>query len=193
MRDSDRALRQFTHCLMIFPDRDDLQRDDILVPDDELDLAASALLTNGWITSTSPLPTSREGLRSGWQVVAKFGRQLRHPDKYNTETIEMLLLPTTFVGLDSNPALISPDFTLTMDNIWCPSAHLLAVTIVRTCILRTPQNSAFSSRLNSWHSYFYQYAGFTTRSMDAEDDEVRDWWHSRAQMMFGTDWQRLSL
>ena len=45
-----------------------LQRDDTLIPDDDLDLAVSTLLVNGWITSTGPLPTSREGWRSGRQV-----------------------------------------------------------------------------------------------------------------------------
>lgn len=161
-----------------------MQRDDILVPDDKLDLAASALQDSGWIASTSPLPTPREW-QPGWEIVAQAGRRFRHPAKYNSPTVELLILPTTFVGLDPNPVLDPASYIRTMDNTWCPSAHLLAVTIVRTAILRASKGTMFGLLMDAWASYFYTYVDFNQNSMDAEEYEVRNWWHSQAEFMFG--------
>jgi hypothetical protein len=149
-----------------------LQRDDVLVPDDKLNLAASALLDSGWIASTNPLPTQRYW-QSGWKVVGQAGRTFQHPAKYDCSLELLIILPIIFVGLDPNPVLDSPSFARTMDNIWYPSAQLLAVTIVRTAIRRASKGTVFYDLMASWAAYFYAYVAFNRNSMDDEDDEVR--------------------
>jgi len=84
----------------------------MLVPDDKLDLAASAL---PWIAFTSPLPAPH-AWQSGWEVVAKVGRRFRHPAKYNPRTIELLILPPlslvlTPIRSSAHPHLFPPRTT----------------------------------------------------------------------------------
>jgi hypothetical protein len=68
--------------------------------------------------------------RKGWEIVADACRRFHYPSSLSEPfRHELLILPSTFVGLEAFPDLDSSKFTKIADNLYCPSAHLLAKTI----------------------------------------------------------------
>ena len=140
-----------------------------------LDCAASALQAKGWTVSTGSLPIADAGFwREGWQVVADACRRFHYPSSTNARTHELLILPSTFVGLDLSPDLNSPEFTKIADAVYCPSPHLLAKTIA-TVHIRHPKSS-LGRLMTAWCSYFYTYIGFGHNSLDDAEPEVKNYW-----------------
>jgi len=140
-----------------------------------LDCAASALLAKGWTISTGPLPIAEAGFwGQGWQVIADACRRFHYPPSTDACTHELLILPSTFVGLSPCPDLNSTEFTKIIDNVYCPSAHLLAKTIA-TVHLRYPKSN-LARLMSVWCSYFYAYVGFRHNSLDDSEPEVKKYW-----------------
>jgi hypothetical protein len=113
------------------------QRDDIAVPSDLLDDATAALLANGWTFSPTklPLPHTPDRCRSGWDIVGKYSRLLRYPASFGTRPHELLVLPSCFIGLEHEPLDDNTKFFRFGQNIYCPSAYLMATSVARTHIL----------------------------------------------------------
>lgn len=142
-----------------------------------LDNAASVLQSNGWSVSTGPLPIAHAGFwGSGWDDVADACRRFHYPASSNAGPHELLILPTTFVGLDSVLDLDTAQFTKVTDNIYCPSAHLLAKTIVTVAIRCPSKISQLAFLMRAWISYFFKYLGFHLNSLDDAECEVKEYW-----------------
>ncbi|KDQ61664.1 hypothetical protein JAAARDRAFT_705279 [Jaapia argillacea MUCL 33604] len=114
----------------------------------------------------------------GWEPVDAACRRFLYPESLpgGYREHELLILPTSFVGLGPDPSLDNPDIIRLVDNIYCPSARLLLITILRTLL---KNKDMFRSLLFAWASYFYCYAGFERSSLDGVDveHEVVDLWH----------------
>jgi hypothetical protein len=141
-----------------------------------LECAASVLQANGWVISTGPLPIADAGFwGEGWEVVADVCRRFHYPSSFNAHKHELLILPSTFVGMDLSPDLNSPGFTKVADNVYCPSARLLAKTIA-TVYVRSPKTTDLAILMSAWGSYFYSYCGFRRDALDDAEPEVKAFW-----------------
>ncbi|KDQ54549.1 hypothetical protein JAAARDRAFT_111927, partial [Jaapia argillacea MUCL 33604] len=113
----------------------------------------------------------------GWEPVDAASRRFFYPKSLpgKVRERELLILPTSFVGLGPNPTLDLPDFTHLADNMYCPSSHLLLITFLRTAVR---YDDRLRGTLLAWVSYFYCYAGFKRSSLDDVDveQEVLDLW-----------------
>jgi hypothetical protein len=159
------------------------QRDDIVVPSDLLDDAAAALLTNGWRYSPTklPLPHTPDRCRSGWDIVAKYSRLFRYPASYGARSHELLVLLSCFVGLEHEPLSDNTKFSRFSQNIYCPSAHLMAISVARTHIRNSLKTTLFGTLMFSWASYFWRYSGFEVNELEGRaEGEVVDWWRRLA-------------
>jgi len=159
-------------------------RDDIVVPSDLLDDAAAALLANGWRVSPTklPLPHTPDRCRSGQDIVAKHSRLFRYPESYGTRPHELLVLPSRFVGLEHEPLHDSTKFSRFGDNIYCPSAHLMAISVARTHIRNSLKTTLFGTLMFAWASYFWRYSGFEVNELEGRAEaEVVDWWRRLAE------------
>ena len=101
------------------------------------------------------------------------GRCLSPVPSADALTHELLILPSTFVGLDPFPGLNSAEFTIT--STW-PSASLLAETFATVHVHHPNTNVA---RLMS--VYYISYVGFLHH--DAEPEVKKYWWHLVARCM----------
>ena len=151
-----------------------------------LDRAASALKVENWEVSTGPLPVAFAGFwGTGWDVVAKACRRFHFPPSvtnlWHIDPPELLILPTSFVGLGPSPSLDSKEYTLDESfgpGVSLPCSHLLAKSIARTCIRRAVKGTIFHSLLYSWASYFYLYCDFHAGSLDDDEQDVQEFWRS---------------
>lgn len=145
-------------------------------------LAADALRANGWTDSTGPLPMAKARFwRRGWEVVGAACRRFHHVGRgSDLFSRELLILPTSFVGLDPSPCLEGPEFLCLDDNTYSLSAKLMLTTIIRTILLH---RSAQGVRLlmGAWASYFYEYCGFNHSSLDDAEPEIREWWKANVE------------
>ncbi|KAL5533700.1 hypothetical protein ACEPAG_160 [Sanghuangporus baumii] len=162
-------------------------RVDVAIPDDMLTRTASALQAEGWIVPTGPLPRAIAGFwRSGWKEVAKTCLRFSFPPNVLTpdddgDDIELLIFPTSFVGLGPCLSLDSGEYTridLLGPNVYLPSSHLMAKSIARTYDRHGEKCTGFALLLRAWASYFYLYCDFHAESLDDAEQEVRDFWHS---------------
>jgi hypothetical protein len=113
---------------------------------------------------------------SGWNVVADACRRFHYPSSSTAAfKHELVILPSTFVGLDPIPDLDSAEFTKISDNVYCPSARLLAKTIA-TVHIRYPEATDLALLMSAWGSYFYAYCGFRHNSLDDAEPEVKKYW-----------------
>jgi len=159
-------------------------RDDIAVPSDLLDNAAAALLENGWRYSPTklPLPHTSDRCRSGWDIVAKYSRLFRYPASCGTRPHELFVLPSCFVGLEHEPLSDNIKFSRFGENIYCPSAHLMAISVARTHIRNSLKTTLFGTLMFAWASYFWRYSGFEVNELEGcAEAEVVDWWRRLAE------------
>ncbi|KAL5536015.1 hypothetical protein ACEPAF_4109 [Sanghuangporus sanghuang] len=146
--------------------------------------AASALEAEGWTVPTGPLPRAIAGFwGSGWKKVAKTCLRFSFPPNVlpPEDDIELLIFPTSFVGLGPCPSLDFEEYTR-MDslgpNVYLPSSHLMAKSIARTYDRHGEKSTGFALLLRSWASYFYLYCDFHAESLDDAEQEVRNFWRS---------------
>ncbi|EJD04954.1 uncharacterized protein FOMMEDRAFT_18646 [Fomitiporia mediterranea MF3/22] len=146
--------------------------------------AASAFETDGWEISTTPLPRALPGLwQTGWKVVAEACRRFHFPPSVNPRCydLELVILPTTFVGLGSSPSLDSEEYTKMESlgpNVYLPSSHLMARSIARTHISHAEKGTNFYFLLRAWAEYFYLYCNFHAGSLDDAEEDVQKFWRS---------------
>ena len=126
------------------------------MPDDKLDTVADTLKADGWVVSTGPLPIHYSFWQSGWEEIAAVSRRLFPPPSLPNR--ELLILPTSFVGLDktfSDSLSNSDAFIRLEDNLYYPQSHILLETIIWP-ILQGGRSSA-SVLFDAWASYFVDY------------------------------------
>ncbi|TDL20463.1 hypothetical protein BD410DRAFT_372826 [Rickenella mellea] len=122
-------------------------------------------------------PNPRGFWHRGWEVVGAASRRFQNPQKLiDRSTREVLILPSTFVGLGNNPSVESSDFTRSGENVYLPTAKLLAYTILHVR-LRPDTKGSFAGMMDSWASYFFACCNFDRTSLDGKDDDkARNHW-----------------
>jgi hypothetical protein len=166
-----------------------VQRTDILVPDDSLTHAASAFEAEGWTISTGPLPRAYAGFwQSGWDVFGKACRRFHCPPSIlpKTSEFELVILPTSFVGLGPRPSFGTEEYTQIESigpNVYAPTSHVMAESIAHTHIRHAKAGTNFSLMLRSWASYFYIYLDF--RALDYDEKDVQEFWRAINRTMAG--------
>jgi hypothetical protein len=109
--------------------------------------------------------------RSGWDIVAKYSRLFRYPASYGTRPHELLVLPSGFVGLEHEPLSDNAKFSCFSQNIYCPSAHLMAISVARTHVRNSLKTTLFGTLMFSWASNFWMYSGFEMNELEGRAEE----------------------
>jgi hypothetical protein len=147
-----------------------------------LDIATSLLFKQGYKTPSAKL-SGQWGI--GHKALADACSRLEYPDLYGVGSQELLVIPTSFVGLESNPTLTDPEISLVAENIYCLSANLLAISIIRVHI-RSGSSFSIKYLMDAWASYFYAYCGFHIDSLNDAEQNVQDEWRRiGSEMGFG--------
>jgi hypothetical protein len=144
----------------------------LFIPDQMLDTATSLLFKHGYKTPSAKLP-GQWGI--GHKALADACRRLEYPDSYGVSSQELLVIPTSFVGLESYMALSDPEISPIAVNTYCLSAHLLAISIIRVRV-HSGRSYSLKSLMDAWASYFYAYCGFHIDSLNDAEQEVQDEW-----------------
>ncbi|KAG6916219.1 hypothetical protein DXG01_007802 [Tephrocybe rancida] len=136
-------------------------RDDLVINDNDLDLATAALVSKGWREQSSTQPPSRAGFwLEGWQDFMGSGRRLLYPDSYqDLQDQELLLLPRSYLGLDP----LSPALHDTSSGLSYPSATALAGSIANVF---SKASGHCALLMQAWAAYFLQYGVLEKDAVD---------------------------
>jgi hypothetical protein len=122
------VLRSFLAAYLFF------QRDDMVVPSSRLADAERVLLASGWIPATSSLPGPRCPFKMiGFESLQAASKRFVHPQE--DDKTELLLLPTSYVGLEgSTPGIPQLQLLSGYVNAYIPSLELLATSFTYTAL-----------------------------------------------------------
>ncbi|KNZ79963.1 hypothetical protein J132_08440 [Termitomyces sp. J132] len=136
-------------------------RIDIALNDDDLERAATALISEGWIELSLAVPPTNGGFwMDGFKEFMALGRRLQYPESYeDMRDMELLLLPRSYLGLGT----LSSTLLHAPSGFAYPPAIALAESIA-TVFFKS--SGLFAMLMRVWAVYFLRFEVFDQEALD---------------------------
>jgi hypothetical protein len=148
----------------------------MVVPSSRLADAERVLLASGWSPATSSLPGPRCPFEMiGFESLQAASKCFVHPQE--DDRIELLLLPTSYVGLEgSTPGTPQLQLLSGYVNAYIPSLDLLATSFTYTALHSADNGTYWRLLLHVWCSYCRHSGGLGDHWLGGVDAEIQEYW-----------------